>query len=40
MTGSGKTFALGFRSTINGSEIEIQKIDLFIKTGKINRRTR
>jgi hypothetical protein len=40
MSGAGKTFALGFRSVINGSSLEVQKTDLYMKTGKINRRTR
>ena len=40
MSGSGKTFRMGFRAVIDGANLEIQKTELFIKTGKINRRGR
>lgn len=40
MSGSGKTFRLGYRARINGSNLELQRTELFMKTGKINRRAR
>lgn len=33
--GSGKVLQLGFEATVNGYPLSIQKIDCFIKTGKI-----
>jgi len=40
MSGSGKTFRLGYKARINGSNLELQRTELFMKTGKINRRAR
>lgn len=34
--GSGKTIQIFFDATINGSELSVQRLDLFVKTGRIN----
>ena len=33
--GSGNVLQVGFESTINGSQLSIQKLDIYIKTGRI-----
>ena len=38
MSGSGKSVQFGFRTEIIGSEIEIQRSDLYLKSGKVSRR--
>jgi len=40
MSGSGKSIQFGVESEINGSELNIQKADLYLKGGKIARRSR
>jgi len=40
MSGSGKSIQFGMESEINGSELNIQKADLYLKGGKIARRSR
>jgi hypothetical protein len=34
--GSGKTIQIFFDATINGAELSVQRLDLFVKTGRIN----
>jgi hypothetical protein len=34
--GSGKTIQILFEATINGAELSVQRLDLFVKTGRIN----
>jgi hypothetical protein len=34
--GSGKTIQIFFEATINGAELSVQRLDLFVKTGRIN----
>lgn len=34
--GSGTTLQIGFEADVNGSELSVQKIDAFIKTGRIS----
>jgi hypothetical protein len=33
--GSGNTIQIGFEADVNGSELSVQKIDMFVKTGRI-----
>ena len=33
--GSGNTIQIGFEADVNGTEISVQKIDMFVKTGRI-----
>jgi len=40
MSGSGKSIQFGIETEINGSELNIQKADLYLKGGKISRRSR
>jgi len=40
MSGSGKSVQFGIETEINGSELNIQKADLYLKGGKIARRSR
>ena len=40
MSGSGKSIQFGMESEINGSELNVQKADLYLKGGKIARRSR
>ena len=40
MTGVGRSLQFGFESTVDGSPLEIQKTDIYIKSGKIARRGR
>lgn len=37
MTGSGEVLQFGWNVTINGQSISFQKVDIFIKAGRINR---
>ena len=39
MSGSGKSVQFGFASQIIGSELEIQRSDLYLKSGKVSRRS-
>ena len=34
--GSGNTIQIGFVATVNGSEVSVQKIDMFVKTGRMS----
>jgi hypothetical protein len=34
--GSGNTIQIGFEADVNGSELSVQKIDMFVKTGRIS----
>ena len=34
--GSGKVIQIGFEASVEGSEISVQKLDMFIKTGRIS----
>jgi len=34
--GSGNVIQLGFEADVNGSELSVQKIDAFVKTGKVS----
>ena len=34
--GAGKTIQILFEATINGAELSVQRLDLFVKTGRIN----
>jgi hypothetical protein len=34
--GSGKTFQIGFDAEINGNQLSVQRLDVFVKTGRIN----
>ena len=34
--GAGNTIQLGFEADVNGSELSVQKIDMFVKTGRIS----
>lgn len=34
--GAGKTIQIFFEATINGAELSVQRLDLFVKTGRIN----
>ena len=34
--GAGKTVQIFFEATINGAELSVQRLDLFVKTGRIN----
>ena len=34
--GSGNVLQIGFEATVNGTEISVQKIDAFVKTGRIS----
>ena len=38
MSGSGKAIQFGVRARIIGSELEIQRVDLYFKSGKVSRR--
>jgi hypothetical protein len=38
LSGTGKSFQYGMRAKIVGSELEIQRIDLYLKSGKVSRR--
>jgi len=38
MSGSGKAFQVGVRANIVGAEVEIQRLDLYLKSGKVSRR--
>jgi len=38
LTGTGKSIQYGIRSNIVGAELEIQRIDLYVKAGKVSRR--
>jgi len=38
LSGTGKSLQYGVRARIIGSELEIQRIDLYLKSGKISRR--
>jgi hypothetical protein len=38
MSGSGKSIQFGVRARVIGSEIEIQRVDLYLKSGKVSRR--
>ena len=40
MSGSGKSVQFGIETEINGSELNVQKADLYLKGGKIARRSR
>lgn len=39
LSGSGKAVQIGMRSQIRGAELEIQRVDLYLKSGKVSRRT-
>jgi hypothetical protein len=32
--GAGKTIQIGFEAEVNGAPLSIQKLDVFVKTGK------
>ena len=34
--GSGKVIQIGFEATVEGNEISVQKLDMFVKTGRIS----
>ena len=34
--GSGNTIQIGFEADVNGTELSVQKIDMFVKTGRIS----
>ena len=34
--GSGNTIQIGFEADVNGSELSVQKIDMFVKTGRMS----
>jgi hypothetical protein len=34
--GSGNTIQIGFEANVNGAELSVQKIDMFVKTGRIS----
>jgi hypothetical protein len=34
--GSGKVIQIGFEANVEGSEISVQKLDMFVKTGRIS----
>ena len=34
--GSGETMQIGFEANVNGKELSVQKLDIFVKTGRIN----
>ena len=34
--GSGNTIQIGFEADVNGNELSVQKIDMFVKTGRIS----
>ena len=34
--GSGTTIQIGFEADVNGSELSVQKLDIFVKTGRTN----
>ena len=34
--GSGKVVQIGFEANVEGSEISVQKLDMFVKTGRIS----
>jgi len=38
MSGSGKSIQFGARAKIVGAELEVQRIDLYLKSGKVSRR--
>lgn len=38
LSGTGKAFQYGMRAKIVGSELEVQRIDLYLKSGKVSRR--
>jgi len=38
LSGTGKAIQFGVRAKIVGSELEIQRIDLYLKSGKVSRR--
>jgi len=38
MSGSGKSIQFGVRARIIGAELEIQRVDLYLKSGKVSRR--
>jgi hypothetical protein len=40
MSGSGKSVQFGLETEVDGAELNIQKVDLYLKGGKIARRGR
>jgi len=38
MSGSGKSIQFGIRARIIGSELEVQRVDMYLKSGKVSRR--
>jgi len=34
--GSGEVVQIGFEANVNGQELSVQKLDVFVKTGRIN----